>query len=377
MRIAQVAPLFESVPPKLYGGTERIVSNLTEALVRQGHDVTLFSSGDSLTSARHFPTGHESLRLSEAQDSLAPHFVMFEKLRRLENQFDIIHFHTENLHLAMFRSLNVPTVSTMHGRQDIREYSELYNEFKERPMVSISWHQRRPVPYANWVGTVYHGLNADHLRYNSKGGDYLAFLGRISPEKGVEHAVEIARRTGMKLKIAAKIEPKIYTEYTKKVLPLFDEPFVEFIGEIGDHEKSDFLGGAQATLFPITWPEPFGLVMIESLAVGTPVIAFKNGSVPEILNHGKTGFIVNNVDEACHELQRIKSISREDCRAEFVERFSSERMASDYVGIYESLCKEFEARSMKYAQPSLDSLEAVPESWHELWPEMRAEVIFG
>jgi glycosyltransferase involved in cell wall biosynthesis len=364
MRIAQVAPLFESVPPKLYGGTERIVYNLTEALVRHGHDVTLFSSGDSMTSASHVPTSRKSLRLGEAQDTLAPHFVMFEKLRKMENEFDIIHFHTENLHLGMTRFLNVPTVSTMHGRQDIREYAELYNEFGERPMVSISNKQREPVPHANWIGTVYHGLESDTLRYNSRGGDYLAFLGRISPEKGVEHAVEIARRTGLKLKIAAKIEPKIYVEYTEKIWPLLEEPFVEFIGEIGDLEKSDFLGKARATLFPITWPEPFGLVMIESMATGTPVIAFKNGSVPEIIENGKTGFIVNNVSEACSALKRINELSREDCRAEFIERFSSDRMAADYVDIYEKLCNDFEDRMNDHRIPSL-------------FPELRAEAIFG
>ena len=333
LRIAQVSPLFESVPPKLYGGTERIVSCLTEALVRAGHDVTLFASDDSFTSARHERAGHSALRLNSIKEPLVPHLVMFERVRKLRNEFDIVHFHTEYMQFGLAAHLGVPCVSTLHGRLDLPEYQHLFSAFNKLNLVSISMHQRRPIPTANFAANVPHGIDIERLKFTPGPGAYLAFLGRIAPEKGVEHAVEIARRTGMHLRIAAKIEP-LENVYYQRVKPLFDEPFVEFIGEISDREKSEFLGEAAALVFPITWPEPFGLVMIEALACGTPVVAFRNGSVPEVIRHGETGFIVNDVDGACEAVRSIHKISRETCRKDALQRFSSGRMAEDYVGVY-------------------------------------------
>lgn len=345
LRIAQVAPLFESVPPKLYGGTERIVSSLTEALVRAGHDVTLFASDDSLTTARQMTIGRTALRLNGVKEPLAPHLVMFEKVRAHRNEFDIVHFHTEYMHFGVASQLGIPCISTMHGRLDLPEYQQLFAAFHQLHFVSISLYQRKPVPFAPFIGNVPHGLDLDRLPYSSDGDGYLAFLGRIAPEKGVEHAIEIARRTGMKLKIAAKIEP-LENEYYQRVKPFFDEPFVEFIGEISDREKPEFLGRAAGLLFPIVWPEPFGLVMIEALACGTPVIAFRNGSVPEVIRHGQTGFIVHDVEEACDAVHSLSTISREVCRREAEERFSSDRMARDYVSIYRKLLERpVESRS--------------------------------
>ena len=333
LRIAQVSPLYESVPPKLYGGTERIASTLTEALVRAGHDVTLFASGDSLTSAKHVPIGRQALRLSGCRESLAPHLVMFEKLCAMREEFDIVHFHTEYMHFPIAERLGVPSISTMHGRLDFPEYQDLFAIHRSLPLVSISHQQRKAVSFANFVSTVYHGLDLSHLHYHPRGGDYLAFLGRISPEKGVEHAIEIAHRTGVKLKIAAKIET-MDIDYYERMKPLLNGPLVEFVGEISDREKSDFLGNALALIFPITWPEPFGLVMIEAMATGTPVIAFKNGSVPEVIRHGQTGFIVDDVRGAANAIDLLHKIRRETCRVEVEERFSAERMASEYVKVY-------------------------------------------
>ena len=336
MRIAQVAPLYESVPPKLYGGTERIVHNLTEALVGLGHEVTLFASGDSATSGELVPIGPEALRLSGTRECLAPHLLMFETLRRHAHRFDLIHFHTEYMHMPLARGLTVPSVFTLHGRQDLPEYQSFYTEFSETPLVSISLSQRRPLPFANWVGNVYHGLQASHLNLIEKKEDYLAFVGRISPEKGIEHAIEIARRAGTRLKIAAKIEPMDW-DYYQSMRPLLEGPGVEFVGEIDERQKCEFMGRAKAVLFPITWPEPFGLVMIEAAACGTPVVAFRNGSVPEVIRDRETGFIVDDVEGAVRALERIETISPAACRRAFDERHSSERMASDYVKIYESL----------------------------------------
>ena len=336
MRIAQVAPLYESVPPKLYGGTERIVHNLTEALVGLGHEVTLFASGDSLTSAELVPIGESALRLAGTRECLAPHLLMFETLRRLSHRFDLVHFHTEYMHMPMAKMLGVPSVFTLHGRQDLPEYQSFYKEFADTPLVSISLSQRRPLPFANWVGNVYHGLEASHLSLVEEKGDYLAFVGRISPEKGIEHAIEIAKRAGIKLKIAAKIEP-IDWDYYQSMRSLLEGPGVEFVGEINEQQKGEFMGRAKALLFPITWPEPFGLVMIESAACGTPVVAFRNGSVPEVIRDGETGFIVDDVEGAVRALGRLDSISPLACRRAFDERHSAERMAGDYVKIYESL----------------------------------------
>lgn len=339
MRIAQISPLFESVPPKLYGGTERIVHTLTETLVDLGHEVTLFASRDSKTSAELVSIHRDALRPTGCAQPLIPHFLLFEKLRALQDQFDIVHFHTEYMHLPLARSLKVPTVSTIHGRQDLEDYQEMYAEYRDLPMISISMHQRKPIPQANWVGLVHHGIEASHLRFHERGQGYLAFLGRLSPEKGFEHAVEIAKRTGFPLKVAAKIEPSEYPVYWKKIEPLLGEAHVEYVGEIGDDKKSEFLGNANALLFPILWPEPFGLVMIESFAVGTPVIAFRNGSVPEIIRPGRNGFIVDTVAEACQAVHSLPMIDRHQCHRDFNARFSARRMAEDYVAIYDRVCK--------------------------------------
>lgn len=339
MRIAQVSPLFESVPPKAYGGTERIVHVLTEALVERGHEVTLFASGDSTTSAVLRPIGARALRFGGCREPIAPHALMFERLKWEAAAFDLIHFHTESMHFNIARVLATPTLTTLHGRQDLTEYQEFYREFHELPMVSISRSQRRPVPHANWVGVVHHGIPPENFTFHGGPGSYLAFLGRISYEKRVDRAIEIARRTGWRLKIAAKIDERDEA-YVKEVQPRLSAPHVDFVGEIGEREKSDFLGGAAALLFPIDWPEPFGLVMIEALAVGTPIIAFRNGSVPEIVRDGVNGFVVDSIEEACEAVANIHLISRARCRRDFEERFTADRMAVDYLMIYERLCEK-------------------------------------
>jgi glycosyltransferase involved in cell wall biosynthesis len=335
MRIAQVSPLYESVPPKLYGGTERVVSHLTEELVRIGHEVTLFASGDSVTSAKLVSGCPRALRLDKrCVDPMAPHFVMMEEVFRRAADFDLIHFHIDYLHFPLSRRLSLPSVTTLHGRLDIADLQPLYREYCSMPLVSISNAQRRPLPWCNWVGTVYHGLPLDLHALRPRSGDYLAFLGRISPEKGCDRAIEIARRAGMPIKIAAKIDNADRAYYERVVKPLFDQPHVEFIGEINDSQKQDFLGNARAVLFPIDWPEPFGLVMIEAISVGTPVIAFSCGSVPEIMIDGKTGFVVNDIDEAVEAVEKVGRLDRAECRAIFEERFSSRRMAHDYLKVY-------------------------------------------
>lgn len=341
MRIAQISPLFESVPPRFYGGTERIVADLTKALVALGQEVTVFASRDSqIPDGAHFvPAEHKALRLSGCRDSIPPHYLMFEELRKLQDQFDIIHFHNEFLHFPLARTLQTPTVTTLHGRLDLRDYPELFGEFSDLPLVSISFSQRKPLPHAHWAGMVHHGLDADHLRFHEKGQGYLAFLGRLTPEKGFERAVEIAKLTGRKLRVAAKIEADIYPEYMKVIAPLLNDPQVEYIGEIGDEQKSEFLGNADATLFPIQWPEPFGLVMIESIACGTPIIAFRKGSVPEIIKPGQTGFIVEDVAQACKAVAALDTLDRHDCRKDFDVRFSLDRMAKEYLKIYRQICK--------------------------------------
>ena len=373
MRIAQVSPLFEAVPPRFYGGTERIVYNLTEALIEEGHEVTLFASGDSLTSAPLRSTLPQALRLSGNRDATTPHTVLFERIRRDLKDFDLIHFHTEHLHLGASRAMDVAHVSTMHGRLDLPEYQALFRHFYDVPLVSISEHQRRPLPFANWAGCVHHGLLGHELKFHAHEGEifqpglfefshggpstlsiasdpiresrvarrpqekYLAFLGRLSREKRVDRAIEIARRTGWKIKIAAKIEPENAGEYLAEIQDLLKEPHVEFVGEINEFQKDEFLGNASALLFPIDWPEPFGLVMIEALAVGTPVIAFANGSVPEVIRDGETGFVVRSVDEACEAVRNLAKLSRHICRREFEKRFTARRMALDYLRVYEEL----------------------------------------
>jgi glycosyltransferase involved in cell wall biosynthesis len=338
MKIAQVAPLYESVPPKLYGGTERVVWYLTEALVRLGADVTLFASGDSLTSAELRPMCPAALRLNpDCIDSLAYHILMLERAINASGEFDVVHFHTDYLHFPLARRMPTPHLTTLHGRLDIPDLALIHSEFRDMPLVSISDSQRKPLPWANWQGTVYHGLSPDLYSLNPKAGQYLAFLGRISPEKRADRAIEIARRSGIPLKIAAKVD-KVDQEYFEaKIRPLLDDPLVEYIGEIGEMEKPQFLANALALLFPIDWPEPFGLVTIEAMACGTPVVAWPHGSVPEIIEPGVTGFVVNSMEEAVQAVRQVETISRERCRRVFEERFTSERMARDYLSLYTRL----------------------------------------
>jgi len=339
MRVAQVAPLSESVPPKLYGGTERVVSFLTDQLVDLGHDVTLFASADSSTSATLAPMWPEALRLQgTCTDHLAPHLLMLEKVIARINEFDVVHFHIAQLHFPAMRRLpGVPHVTTLHGRLDIDELKPLYQEFADIPVVSISDSQRLPLPHAGWVGTVHHGLPLELFSLHPHPGDYLAFLGRISPEKGVDRAIAIATACGERLRIAAKVDPADRDYFERDIRPLLDHPLVEFIGEIPDREKNAFLGGAKALLFPIDWPEPFGLVMIEAMACGLPVVAFSGGSVREIIDDGVTGLIVDSIEDAVAAVRRVHTIDRGGCRQTFERRFSARRMASDYVDIYRQL----------------------------------------
>jgi len=341
VRIAQVAPLYESVPPKYYGGTERVTSYLTEELVRQGHEVTLFASGDSVTTARLVPCTPRSLRLdTECIDRLAHHFVMLEQVFREAGQFDIIHFHIDYFHFAWTRREGRPSVTTLHGRLDYPDLVPLHREYLPMPVVSISDSQREPLPWLNWQATVYHGLPKDLYQFHPEDGKYLAFIGRISPEKRVDRAIEIAKRLGMKLKIAAKIDAVDREYFEKEVEPLFNNSFVEYLGEIGEQEKDEFFGNAYAVLFPINWREPFGLVMIEAMACGTPVIAFRMGSVSEVMKDGVTGFIVEDVDGAVKAVEKIPTVSRQGCRRYFEEHFTATRMALDYLAIYRKLIQE-------------------------------------
>jgi len=334
LRIAQVAPLSESVPPKLYGGTERVVSTLTEELVRQGHDVTLFASGDSRTSATLVAPVPRALRLAKSVDPLALHLLLVEQVAQRADEFDIIHFHIAPLHFSMARRLTVPHVTTLHGRLDLPEIITLYSEFSDVPFVSVSDAQREPLPDQNWIGTVYHGLPNRELQFSGGSGGYLAFLGRISPEKRVDRAIDIAKACGCPLKIAAKVDPADQRYFEQEIKPLLDHPLVEYCGEIAESQKGAFLGAAKALLFPIDWPEPFGLVMIESLACGTPVVAIRGGSVPEVLEHGVNGFICDNLDEAIDATRRIHALDRRACRRAFERRFSAARMAEEYVQLY-------------------------------------------
>jgi glycosyltransferase involved in cell wall biosynthesis len=339
MKIAQIAPLFESVPPKLYGGTERIVSYLTEELVRQGHDVTLFASGDSRTAARLVPCRPEAMRLDPTVRDWVPHFMpMLDQVRRRADEFDVLHFHIDFLHFPVIRPIAGRTVTTLHGRLDLPDLQPLYREFSDVPLVSISRDQRRPMPPVNWAGTVHHGLPATlYPFYPFPEGDYLAFLGRISPEKRPDLAIEIARRAGIRLRIAAKVDRADEAYFREVIEPLLDDPLVEFIGEVGEGEKAAFLGNARALLFPIDWPEPFGLVMIEAMACGTPVIAFRRGSVPEVIDHGVSGWIVDDLDGAVEAVYNVGRLNRLQVRRRFEQRFTAERMARDYVAIYERL----------------------------------------
>jgi glycosyltransferase involved in cell wall biosynthesis len=340
MRIAQVAPLYESVPPKCYGGTERIVSYLTEELVRQGHDVTLFASGDSVTKARLVAACDRSTRLNPACiDQLVHHILMLEHVYQRAHEFDMVHFHIDYLHFPLSRRCPTPHVTTLHGRLDLPDLIPLYREFPDMPLVSISNAQRIPFSWVNWLATVHHGLPVERYRFHAEPGRYLAFLGRISPEKRLDRAIAIARKANMPLKIAAKVAEADKDYFLQVIKPQLDDPLIEFVGEIAEAEKESFLGNALALLFPIGWPEPFGLVMIEAMACGTPVIAFPCGSVPEVMENEQTGFIVNSIDEAVNAVGRASTINRLRCRRAFNRRFTADRMARDYLRVYEKLIR--------------------------------------
>jgi glycosyltransferase involved in cell wall biosynthesis len=341
MRIAQVAPLYECVPPKLYGGTERIVSYLTEELVRHGHDVTLFASGDSLTNANLIPISPQALRLdTKCIDQLAHHVRMLEEVVAHQNEFDLIHFHIDYLHFPLTRIMGWTTLTTLHGRLDIPDLLPLYQEFKEMPVSSISNAQREPLPWLNWQGTSYHGLPKNQYEFSSTSKGYLAFLGRTSPEKGLDEAIEIAKKVGMPLKIGAKVDNADLEYFEQHIKPLIQPEDVEFLGEIGFPEKNELLGGAAALLFPIRWPEPFGIVMIEAMACGTPVIAYPQGSVPEVLEDGITGLLASDVDSASRAVMQLPRFDRARCRRRFEERFTSKVMCSQYLRMYQSLVRQ-------------------------------------
>ncbi len=345
MRIAQVAPLTEAIPPKLYGGTERVVSWLTEELVALGHDVTLFASGDSKTTAHLEPIWPRALRLDgKVRDPMALHMAMLEQVYRRADQFDILHFHLDYFPFSLFSRNATPFITTLHGRLDLPEHQVVFDVFNRAPVISISDAQRGPVPNAHWIETIYHGLPADLLRPDPVKPGYLAVLGRIAPEKAVDRAIHIARRAGMPLKIAAKVDPVDRQYFEHEIRPLLDLPGIEYIGEINDVQKSEFLSGAIGLLMPIDWPEPFGLVMIEAMACGTPVLAYPGGSVPEIVEDGLTGFIVGNEAEAVDAVRRLPELSRPRIRARFEERFTARRMAMDYLSVYRRMAESHAPR---------------------------------
>ena len=348
MRIAQIAPLFESVPPRLYGGTERVVSYLTEELVKQGHQVTLFASGDSMTSAELVACSPRSLRLDPRVRDPIPHFMlMLDKVRERAPDFDVLHFHIDYLHFPLFHPERGRTLTTLHGRQDLADHMPFYRRFADMPLVSISNAQRTALPNTNFVATVYHGLPLNlHQPICATPGGYLAFLGRISPEKRPDRAIAIARAAGIALKIAAKVD-KVDEAYFREVIsPLLQGPEVEFVGEINERAKTEFLGQASGLLFPIDWPEPFGLVMIEAMACGTPVLAFPSGSVAEIVDDGVTGRIVTTLDEAVRAVPQLLALSRQAVRRRFEQRFSSARMAEDYVRLYRAMLRRRSAQKI-------------------------------
>ena len=340
MKIAQVTPLYEAVPPKLYGGTERVVAHLTDALVDLGHDVTLFASADAETRARLIPVRDQAIRLDPAplKSDLAAHMTMLAEVLKRADDFDVIHFHTDMIHFPFFSRCADKTITTLHGRLDLKDLAGVYERWNEFGLVSISDDQRRPLPLANWKATVHHGMPGETYKFSPKAQGYLAFLGRISPEKRPDRAIEIAVKLNTPLKIAAKVDAadKVYWETVIK--PMVDaNPLVEFVGEIGDHQKSAFLGGAEALLFPIDWPEPFGLVMIEAMACGTPVVAFRCGSTPEIIEDGETGFLVDTLEQAVAAAGRAHLLDREAIRARFDLRFSATAMARRYLDVYGDL----------------------------------------
>jgi glycosyltransferase involved in cell wall biosynthesis len=344
MRIAQVAPLCESVPPKLYGGTERVVSYLTEELVEQGHEVTLFASGDSQTNARLVAACPKALwRDPSCREALPHHLRQMELVFEDASRFDVIHFHSDYLHFPYLRRQPCANVTTLHGRMHQPDMRQFFEQYAEMPLVSISNNQRLPLPAANWQATVHHGLPRDMHTFQANPGSYLAFLGRISPEKRLDRAIVIALRSGMKLRVAAKIYPEERGYYRETIEPLLSEfrSMIEFIGEVGGTQKDEFLANAHALLFPIDWPEPFGLVMIEAMACGTPVIAWRNGSVPEVIEDGVTGFVVDNLDDAVQAVHRVGKLNRCVCRKEFETRFDARRMTREYLDLYHRLANSF------------------------------------
>jgi glycosyltransferase involved in cell wall biosynthesis len=338
MKVAQVAPLFESVPPRGYGGTERVVSYLTEALVAMGHEVTLYASGDSVTKARLVPIVERSLRMDPRRpDWLVWHTMMLDRVFKAARSFDVIHFHVDILHFPMVRMCERPCLTTLHGRLDLPDLAPLHRYFGEQPLVSISDSQRGPLPWANWLGTVHHGLPRDLYRYRPQADGYLAFLGRISPEKRVDRAIEIAIACGLPLRIAAKVDHVDRAYFESVIEPLLNHPLVDYIGEMDERDKNDFIGGARALLFPIDWPEPFGIVMIEAFACGTPVIAYPCGAVSEVLEHDVTGFVVRDQAQAIAAVHDIGRIDRRRCRDVFEQRFTADIMAGLYVDKYQRL----------------------------------------
>ena len=352
LRIAQIAPLYEAVPPRLYGGTERIVAHLTDALVALGHDVTLFASGEAHTKAELVSCRDQAIRLDPCglKSDLAAHLAMIQEVHHRRDEFDILHFHVDMLHFPFFAEDAGRTVTTMHGRLDLKDLPGVYARWDQFPLVSISDDQRRPLADANWQATIQHGLAAKSFGFTSEPKDgYLAFLGRISPEKRPDRAIEIARRSGTRLKIAAKVDQADKAYFHDLIEPLLDDPLVEYIGEIGDEEKTAFLGNARALLFPIDWPEPFGLVMIEAMACGTPVIAWRRGSVPEVIDNGVTGFIVDTIDEAVAAVGRVNQLDRHAVRATFDQRFTAEVMARNYLRLYRRLLHASGTRHREHA----------------------------
>jgi glycosyltransferase involved in cell wall biosynthesis len=339
MRIAQIAPLMESVPPRLYGGTERIVAYLADELVQVGHDVTLFASGDSVTRANLVPCARSALRLDRnVRDPIPYYMLMLDRVREAAEEFDVLHFHIDQFHFPLFRPMAERTVTTLHGRQDLPDLKPLYLGFSDMPLVSISNAQRKPIANCNFVDTIHHGLPLDLYDpvLRPRGG-YVAFIGRISPEKRADRAIQIARALGIPIKMAAKVDKVDEPYFRETIAPLLDGPGVDFIGEISEREKNEFLGEARALLFPIDWPEPFGLAMIEAMACGTPVLAFGHGSVPEIVDPGVTGAIVDTMDEALRILPQVLALDRSAVRRRFEQRFSATRMAKNYVKAYRSL----------------------------------------
>jgi glycosyltransferase involved in cell wall biosynthesis len=346
MRVAQIAPLIEAVPPRFYGGTERIVSFLTEELVRLGHEVTLFSSGDSVTAAELVPLWPRGLRSDgDVRDPMAPHFLMLEQVFRRIRNFDILHFHLDYWPFSLFSRQPTPFLNTIHGRLDLPELWPVYRAYSQVPLVSVSDAQRGPMRWAHWVATIHHGIPERLLTPLEVTPTYLAFLGRIAPEKRIDRAIEIAGRCGLPLKIAAKVDRVDQAYYEERIRPLLTQPHVEYLGEITDHEKSDFLSGALALLFPGDWPEPFGLSMIEAMACGTPVIAFDHGSVREIVEHGVTGLIVGDLAEALKAVETLGGLARAVVRQTFEERFTAERMAEEYLAVYARLASAAAGRS--------------------------------